>query len=149
MENAKIALINSPLEIEKTKFDRKLDIKNPSQIQDFLDEESRRLKNMAAKISDVGANELICQKGIDDMAQHYLAKAGIMSLRRVKESDMTKLARATGVSIVTGQDSLTKADLGQTGLVEERKVEEDKWTFVEECKNPKEARCSSGAALKE
>jgi thermosome len=137
IENAKIALINSPLEIEKTEFDAKLDIKNPSQIQGFLDEETKMLKKMADKISEVGANVLICQKGIDDTAQHYLAKAGIMSLRRVKESDMIKLARATGASIVTGLESLAKADLGEAGLVEERKIEEDKWTFVEECKNPK------------
>ncbi len=137
IENAKIALINSPLEIEKTEFDAKLDIKNPSQIQDFLDEETKMLKEMVDKISEVGANVLICQKGIDDMAQHYLAKAGILSLRRVKESDISKLARATGASIVTGLESLTEADLGQAGLVEERKIEEDKWTFVEECKNPK------------
>jgi thermosome len=137
IEKAKIALINSPLEIEKTEFDAKLDIKNPSQIQEFLDEETKMLKDMVDKISEVGANVLICQKGIDDMAQHYLAKAGILSLRRVKESDMSKLARATGASIVTGVESLTKADLGYAGLVEERKIEEDKWTFVEECKNPK------------
>src|SRR5487761_149829 len=137
IEKAKIALINSPLEIEKTEFDAKLDIKNPSQIQEFLDEETKMLKDMVDKISEVGANVLICQKGIDDMAQHYLAKAGILSLRRVKESDMSKLARATGASIVTGLESLTKADLGYAGLVEERKIEEDKWTFVEECKNPK------------
>jgi thermosome len=137
IENAKIALINSPLEIEKTEFDAKLDIKNPSQIQDFLDEETKILKEMVDKVSEVGANVLICQKGIDDMAQHYLAKAGILSLRRVKESDMVKLVRATGASLVTGVESLSKSDLGYAGLVEERKIEEDKWTFVEECKNPK------------
>jgi thermosome len=137
IEKANIALINSPLEIEKTEFDAKIDIKNPSQIQEFLDEETKMLQNMVEKISSVGANVLICQKGIDDMAQHYLAKAGILSLRRVKESDMSKLARATGASMVTGLESLTKADLGYAGLVEERKIEEDKWTFVQECKNPK------------
>jgi thermosome len=137
IENAKIALINSPLEIEKTEFDAKLDIKNPSQIQEFLDEETKMLKEMVDKVAEAGANVLICQKGIDDMAQHYLAKAGILSLRRVKESDMVKLARATGASVVTGLESLSKSDLGYAGLVEERKIEEDKWTFVEECKNPK------------
>jgi thermosome len=137
IENAKIALINSALEIEKTEFEAKLDIKDPSQIQDFLDEETKMLKEMVDKISAVGANVLICQKGIDDIAQHYLAKAGILTLRRVKESDITKLARATGASIVTGLDSLTKADIGQAGLVEERKIEEDKWTFVEGCENPR------------
>ncbi|MHB1909219.1 MAG: thermosome subunit beta [Nitrososphaerales archaeon] len=137
IEKAKIALINSPIEIEKTEFDAKLDIKNPSQIQDFLDEETSMLKEMVDKITSVGANVLICQKGIDDMAQHYLAKAGVLSVRRVKESDMTKLARATGASIVTGVDGLSKEDLGYAGLVEERKIEEDKWTYIEDCKNPK------------
>lgn len=137
IEKAKIALVNSPIEIEKTEFDAKIDIKNPSQIQQYLDEETRMLREMVEKISSAGANVLICQKGIDDMAQHYLAKAGILSVRRVKESDMTKLARATGATVVTGLDGLTKADLGQAGLVEERKIEDDKWTYVEDCQNPK------------
>jgi thermosome len=137
IEHAKIALVNSPLEIEKTKFDAKLEIKNPSQMQGYLDEETRMLKEMVDQISKAGANVLVCQKGIDDMAQHYLAKAGILSVRRVKESDMTKLARATGATVVTGLDGLTKADLGQAGLVEERKIEDEKWTYVEDCKNPK------------
>ena len=137
IENAKIALVNSPLEIEKTEFDAKIEIKNPSQIQQYLDEETRMLKEMVDKISKAGANVLVCQKGIDDMAQHYLAKAGILSVRRVKESDMTSLARATGATVVTGLDGLTKSDLGQAGLVEERKIEDDKWTYVENCKNPK------------
>jgi thermosome len=137
IEDAKIALVNSPLEIEKTEFDAKIEIKNPSQIQEYLDEETKMLKDMVQKISDAGANVLICQKGIDDIAQHYLAKAGILSIRRAKESDMTKLARATGATVVTGLDGLTKSDIGQAGLVEERKIEDDKWTYVEGCKNPK------------
>jgi thermosome len=137
IENARIALVNSPIEIEKTEFDAKIDIKNPEQIQQFLDEETRMLKDMVEKISESGANVLICQKGIDDMAQHYLARAGILSIRRAKESDMTKVARATGATIVTGLEGLSKSDLGQAALVEERKVDEDKWTFVEGCKNPK------------
>ncbi len=137
IENAKIALVNSPLEIEKTEFDAKIEIKDPSQIQQYLDEETRMLKDMVSKITDAGANVLICQKGIDDIAQHYLAKAGILTIRRVKESDMTKLARATGATVVTGLDGLTKSDLGLAGLVEERKIDEDKWTYVEDCKNPK------------
>jgi chaperonin GroEL (HSP60 family) len=95
------------------------------------------LKNMVDKISEAGANVLICQKGIDDMAQHYLAKAGILSIRRAKESDMTKLAKATGATIATGLESLSKNDIGYAGLVEERKIENDKWTFIEGCKNPK------------
>ncbi|MGI0083621.1 MAG: thermosome subunit beta, partial [Nitrososphaerales archaeon] len=137
IENAKIALVSSPLEIEKTEFDAKIEIKAPSQIQQYLDEETKMLKEMVTKVSEAGANVLICQKGIDDIAQHYLAKAGILSIRRVKESDMTKLARATGATMVTGLDGLTKSDLGQAGLVEERKIDEDKWTYVEGCKNPK------------
>ena len=137
IEKARIALINSPLEIEKTEFDAKLDIKDPSQIQQYLDEETKMLKDMVTKVTEAGANVLICQKGIDDVAQHYLAKAGVLSVRRVKESDMTKLARATGATIVTGLDGLSKTDLGQAGLVEERKIEDDKWTYVEDCKNPK------------
>ncbi len=137
IENARIALVNSPLEIEKTEFDAKISIDKPVQIQQFLDEETRMLKSMVDKVSESGANVLICQKGIDDVAQHYLAKAGILAVRRVKESDMTKLAKATGARMVTGVDGLTKADLGQAGLVEERKVEDDKWLFVEDAKNPK------------
>jgi archaeal chaperonin len=137
VENAKIALVNSPLEIEKTEYDAKIEIKDPSQIQQYMDEETRMLKDMVSKVTNAGANVLICQKGIDDMAQHYLAKAGILTVRRVKESDMTKLARATGATLVTGLDSLTKADLGEAGLVEERKIDDDKWTYVEKCKNPK------------
>jgi thermosome len=137
VENARIALVNSPLEIEKTEFDAKIDINSPAQIKGYLDEETRMLREMVEKISNAGANVLICQKGIDDMAQHYLAKAGILSVRRVKESDMAKLARATGATVVTGLDGLTKGDLGQAGLVEERKIEDDRWTYVEDCKNPK------------
>jgi len=137
VEKARIALVSSALEIEKTEFDAKLSISNPAQMQQFLDEETKMLKNMVGKVSDSGANVLICQKGIDDMAQHYLAKAGILSVRRVKESDMVKLAKATGARIVNGLDGLSKADVGQAGLVEERKIEDDKWTFVEGCKNPK------------
>jgi len=137
IENAKIALVNSPLEIEKTEFDAKIEIKDPKQIQQYLDEENRMLKDMVSTIANVGANVLICQKGIDDIAQHYLAKAGILTVRRVKESDMTKLAKATGATVVAGLDGLTKSDLGEAGLVEERKIDEDKWTYVEGCKNPK------------
>ena len=137
VEKARIALVSSPLEIEKTEFDAKISIDKPAQMQQFLDEETSMLKDMVDKVSEAGANVLLCQKGIDDVAQSYLAKAGILSVRRVKESDMTKLARATGARMVTGLDGLTKADLGQAGLVEERKVEDDKWIFVTDCKNPK------------
>ncbi|MDG6900873.1 MAG: TCP-1/cpn60 chaperonin family protein [Nitrososphaerota archaeon] len=137
VEKARIALINSPLEIEKTEFDAKINIARPEQIQQFLDEENRMLKAMVDKVVDSGANVLICQKGIDDVAQHYLSKAGILSVRRVKESDMGKLAKATGAKMVTGVDGLARADLGHAGLVEERKLEDDKWVFVVDCKNPK------------
>ena len=137
VENAKIALINAPFEIEKTEFDAKLNITDPSMMKKFLDEENALLKSMVDKVVATGANVVICQKGIDDVAQHFLAKAGILAVRRVKESDMTKLAKATGGRIVTNFDDLTPNDLGYAELVEERKVEEDKWVFVEGCKNPK------------
>jgi thermosome len=134
---AKIALINTALEIDKTEFDAKINISNPQQMKTFLDEENRMLKNMVDKVIGSGANVLLCQKGIDDMAQHYLARAGIIAVRRVKESDMTKLAKATGARIVTNLDDLFEKDLGAASLVEERKIEEDRWVFVEGCKNPK------------
>jgi thermosome len=137
IENAKIAVINSPLEIEKTEFDAKININSPEQMQKFIDEENRMLKAMVDKISSAGANVLLCQKGIDDIAQHYLAKAGILAVRRIKESDMYKLSRATGARIVNNLDELSAGDLGFAKVVEERKVETDKWVFVEECKNPR------------
>ncbi len=137
IEKAKIALINSALEIEKTEFDAKLNITSPEQMKRFLDEENSMLKAMVEKLSSCGANVVICQKGIDDIAQHYLAKANVLTVRRVKESDMTKLSRATGARIVNNLDDLISKDLGAADLVEERKVETDKWVFVEGCKNPK------------
>ena len=137
IENAKIAVINSPLEIEKTEFDAKININSPDQMQQFMDEENRMLKAMVDKVVAAGANVLLCQKGIDDIAQHYLAKAGILAVRRIKESDMYKLSRATGARAINNLDELSPSDLGYAKLVEERKVETDKWVFVEECKNPK------------
>ena len=137
IEEAKIALINSALEIEKTEFDAKINISSPDQMQKFLDEETRMLKSMVDKITRSGANVVICQKGIDDTAQHYLAKAGILTVRRAKESDMTSLSKATGARLVTNLDDLTSKDLGYAKLVQERKVETDKWVFIEGCKNPK------------
>ncbi|MDG6996488.1 MAG: TCP-1/cpn60 chaperonin family protein, partial [Nitrososphaerota archaeon] len=137
VDAAKIALVNSPLEIEKTEFSAEIRINDPSQMKRFLDEENSMLSAMVDKVSSVGANVLICQKGIDDVAQHYLAKKGILAVRRAKESDMTKLAKATGARIVTNLEDLTSKDLGAAQLVEERKVETDKWVFVEGCKNPK------------
>ena len=134
---AKIALINTALEISKTETDAKINISNPQQMKSFLDEENRMLKTMVDKVIGSGANVILCQKGIDDMAQHYLAKAGIIAVRRIKESDLTKLAKATGARIVTNLDDLFEKDLGNAELVEEKKIEEDKWVFVEGCKHPK------------
>jgi thermosome len=137
IENAKIALLNSALEIEKTEFDAKINISSPDQMKMFLEEENKMLKDMVDKIKNAGANVVVCQKGIDDIAQHYLAKYNILTVRRVKESDMTKLARATAARIVNNIDDLTTENLGSADLVEERKVETDKWVFVEGCKHPK------------
>ena len=137
IENARIALVNSPLEVEKPEFDAKLNISNPSQMQRFLDEENKILRSMVEKFSSAGANVVLCQKGIDDMAQHYLAKAGVLAVRRIKESDMSKLAKATGATMITNIDEITSNDLGDAQLVEERRVETDKWVFVEGCRNPK------------
>ena len=137
INDAKIALINSALEISKTETDAKINISNPQQMKAFLDEENRMLKNMVDKVIASGATVVLCQKGIDDMAQHYLAKAGILAVRRVKESDLTKLSKATGARIVSNLDDLFEKDLGTAGLVEERKIEEDRWVFIEECKHPK------------
>ena len=137
IEKAKIALVNSALEIEKTEFDAKINISSPDQMKMFLEEENKMLKSMVDKIISSGANVAICQKGIDDVAQHYLAKSNILAVRRVKESDMTKLARATGARIVNNLEDLSSKDLGAADLVEERKVETDKWVFIEGCKHPK------------
>jgi thermosome len=137
IEGAKIALVSSPLEIEKTEFDAKLNINDPSMMKKFLDEENTLLKGMVDKIVSSGANVLICQKGIDDVAQHYLARSDILAVRRAKESDMTKLAKATGGRVVNNLEDLSGADLGQANTVEERKVEDDNWVFIEGCKEPK------------
>jgi len=137
IEKAKIALVTAPLEIEKTEMSAEIRITDPTQMQMFLEEENRMLKAMVDKISEVGANVLICQKGIDDIAQHYLAKIGILAVRRVKESDMTKLAKATGGRISTNLDDLTSKDLGSAEHVEQKKVETDKWVFIEGCRNPR------------
>jgi len=137
VENAKIVLINAALEVEKPEFDAKLNIETPDQVKRFLDEENKMLQEMVDKIVKSGANVVMAQKGIDDMAQYFLAKKNIYTVRRIKESDMIKLGKATGGRIVTSLDSLTSADLGHANLVEERKFGEDKWTFIEGCKNPK------------
>ncbi len=136
IQDAKIALINAALEVEKTEMSAEIRITDPTQMTMFLEEENRMLKNMVDKIHDSGANVLICQKGIDDIAQHYLSKHGIMAIRRVKESDMVKLTKATGGRITTSVDELTENDLGHADLVQQKKVEADKWVFVEGCKHP-------------
>ena len=135
--NAKIALLNAAVEIEKTEVDAKIQITSPDQLQAFLDQEEVMLKGMVENIVKTGANVVFAQKGIDDLAQHFLAKAGIYTVRRVKKSDMEKLARATGARVATSIHELTKDDLGKAGLVEERKIGDDKMTFVEQCTNPK------------
>ena len=137
INGAKIALINSPLEIEKTEFDAKIDINSPDQMKKFLDEENNILKDMVNKIKETGVNVLLCQKGIDDIAQHYLAREEILAVRRIKESDMSKLSKATGAILVNNINELSESDLGKANLVEERKIETDKWVFIEGCKNPK------------
>jgi thermosome len=135
-ENAKIVLLDSPLEIEKTEISAEIRIKDPLQMKAFLDQETDMLKGMADKLKAVGADVIFCQKGIDDMVQHFLAKEGIIAARRVKESDMEKLARATGARITSDLDDIKKEDLGKAGLVEERKIGDDKMIFVEKCKDP-------------
>ncbi len=137
VNQAKIALINTALEISKTETDAKINISNPQQLKSFLDEENNMLKTMVDKVLASGATVLFCQKGIDDTSQHYLSKAGILCVRRVKESDLTKLAKASGARIVTNLDDLLEKDLGTANLVEERKIEEDRWVFIEGCKHPK------------
>jgi thermosome len=137
VEKAKIALLDCPLEIEKTEFDAKINIESPEQMEAFLKQEEDMLRDMVEKIAKTGANVVLCEKGIDDMVQHFLARKGILAVRRNKKSDMEKLAKATGGKIVTNLDSMTSADLGYAALVEERKIGDDKMTFIEGCKHPK------------
>ncbi|HKZ23959.1 MAG TPA: thermosome subunit beta [Thermoplasmata archaeon] len=137
VKDGKIALVDAALEVKKTEIDAKIEITDPSQLQAFLNEEEAMLKRMVETVRKSGANVVFCQKGIDDLAQHYLAKEGIYAVRRVKKSDMEKLAKATGGKIVTKLDELTKADLGYAKLVYEKKIGDDEMTFVTGCKNPK------------
>jgi len=137
IEKARIALVNTALEVEKTEMSAEIRISDPTQMQQFLEEENKMLKSMVDKIHSIGANVLICQKGIDDIAQHYLSKHGILSVRRVKESDMTKLAKATSGRISTNLDDISANDLGSAEIVHKKKVESDKWVFIEGCKNPR------------
>ncbi len=135
VEGAKIALVDTALEIEKTEMSSEIRITDPAQMQMFLEEENRMLKEMIEKIRQAGASVVICQKGIDDIAQHYLAKHGMMAVRRVKESDMTKLAKASGGRVISNIDDLSPDDLGAADVVQQKKVESDKWVFIEGCKD--------------
>ena len=137
VENARIALIDVALEVKKTEIDAKIEITDPSQLQAFLSEEENMLRRMVDMVKKPGATTVFCQKGIDDLAQHFLAKEGIYAVRRVKKSDMEKLAKATGGKIVTKLDELSKDDLGNAKLVFEKKIGDDEMTFVTGCKNPK------------
>ncbi|MEM0343112.1 MAG: thermosome subunit beta [Thermoplasmata archaeon] len=137
VKNAKIALIDRALEIKKTEVEAKIQIKDPTQMQKFLDEEEKTLRSMVEKIKKSGANVVICEKGIDDLAQHFMAKEGIYAVRRVKRSDMEKLAKATGGKIVTNLDDLGPSELGTAEQVEEVKISDSDMTFVTGCKNPK------------
>jgi thermosome len=137
IKNAKIILLNAALEVKKTEVDAKIQITSPAQLQDFLEEEEKMLKNMVETIKKSGANVVICQKGIDDLPQHYLAKAGIYAIRRAKKSDIEKIAKATGARIVTNIHDLSKADMGNANVVEERKIATDQMTFITGCKDAK------------
>jgi thermosome len=137
VKSAKIALVDSAFEIKKSETDAEIRITDPNQLKDFLDQEENMLKEMVAKVKNSGANILFCQKGIDDVAQHFLAKEGILAVRRVKKSDMDKLARATGGKTVTSLDDLSSSDLGSAGSVEEKKIAGDEMIFVTDCKSPK------------
>ena len=137
IDDAKIALLNSAIEVKETEVDAEIRITDPTQMQAFIEQEERMIKDMVDKIADAGANVLFCQKGIDDLAQHYLAKADIMAVRRVKKSDMEKLSKATKANVVTNIEDLTFDDLGEAGIVRERKISGDEMLFVEECKDPK------------
>jgi len=137
VEKAKTVLLDIALEVQKTEFDAKINIETPEQMEAFLQEEENMLRNMVDKIAKTGANVLICQKGIDDMVQHFLARKGILAVRRAKKSDMEKLSKATGGKVVSNLEDMTERDLGYAGLVEERKIGDDKMTFIEGCKNPR------------
>ena len=137
VQNAKIALLDIALEIKNTEIDAKIQISDPNQIEAFLEQEEKQLRKMVDKVTESGATAIFCQKGIDDMAQHFLSKAGIFAARRVAKSDVEKLARATGAKIVSNFNDLSKSDLGNAGIVREEKIGDEEMIFVEKCKNPK------------
>jgi len=137
VRKARIGLLNASMEIEKTEFDSKIHIESPDEMQAYLDQEEQMLRDMVKKVKDAGVNVLLCQKGIDDMVQHFLAREGILAARRLKKSDMEALVKATGAKIVTSVDDLSKGDAGYAATVEERKIGDEKMLFVEGCRNPK------------
>jgi chaperonin GroEL (HSP60 family) len=137
VSNSKVALLDSPIEIKNTEIDAKISITDPMQMQAFIEQEEKMINAMVEKIDAAGANVVFCQKGIDDIAQHFLAKKGILAARRVKKSDMEAIARATGARVVTNLDDLSAADLGKAGLIEEKKIGDEELIFVTGCKNPK------------
>jgi len=137
IKKASIGLLNAAMEIEKTEFDAKISIETPEEMQAYLDQEEQMLRDMVKKVKDVGINVLFCQKGIDDMVQHFLAREGILAARRLKKSDMEALSKSTGAKVVNSVDQLSAEDAGYAELVEERKVSDDSMIFVEGCKNPK------------
>jgi len=137
VKNAKIALLDAALEVKETETDAQIHITDPTKLQEFIEQEEKMLKGMVDKVAVSTANVVLCQKGIDDVAQHYLAKKGILTARRVKKSDMEKLSKATGARIVTNMDDLKKTDLGYAGIVEEEKVADEQMIFIRNCKNPK------------
>ncbi len=137
VRDAKIALLDTALEIKDTEIDAKIQITDPSQLQSFLDQEEDMIKKMVDKVINSGANVVVCQKGIDDIAQYFLAKNNIYAIRRVKESDMRKLARATGGKVISNLKELSEKDLGKAGVVEEKKTGDESMTYITECENPK------------
>ena len=137
VENAKIAVLKAALEVKETETDAEIRITDPEMLQKFIEQEEKMLKELVDRIVNAGANVVFCQKGIDDLAQYYLAKAGILAVRRVKQSDIEKLAKATGAKVLTDLRDISSEDLGEAELVEERKVGDEKMVFVTGCKNPK------------
>jgi len=137
VNGAKIALIDREIEIKKTEIDANIQIKTPDQMQGFLDQEEKMLQDMVEKITSTGANVVLCQKGVDDVAIHFLAKKGVYAVRRISESDMKKIAKATGAKIVNNLKDLSVGDLGNAGTVEEKKVGDEEFSYIMDCKNPK------------
>ena len=137
VENARVALLDASLEIKNTEIDAKIQITDPMQLNMFLDQEEKTLREMVEAIARTGATALFCQKGIDDLAQHFLAKKGIFAVRRIKKSDMEKLARATGAKVISSWKELNQSDLGSAGLIREEKVRDEEMIFVEKCQNAK------------